>query len=344
MAQHGRQLLAATLLGLAALSAGAGRANEISVTPSPLLAVDQNRATVIDRIVAEFGVAFAHADTGLSVAQLRSILTGMRSDYLLAASLAGSLDGLRDVVSSSLISAASGKAARPKVLGDVADDLAYTPVTPCRILDTRGAIGGVMQGGQTRDWLAANPSGTFAGQGGAASNCGIPVKPAAVLANATVFNTAAGPAFFVAWPFNVARPNASTINWTSPATQVANAFILPLCTGGGCTFDFSAFVTSQTDVVIDVLGYFAAPIATALQCTQVASAGTTIAVSADTLVALPACGAGYTRTGSHCSGAGSIPSGYLLETNGAGCLYRNLSSVATFSGSATSVCCRVPGR
>ena len=319
-------------------------AYEVSVAPSPLLAVDQNRATVVDRIVAEWGSAFADANAGLSAEQLRQVLLGMRSDYLLAASIAGSLEGLRNVVTSSLIGASPGKNAVPKSLGDTADDLVYTPVTPCRILDTRGGGGGTLTAGAQRNWLASNPAGTFAGQGGAATNCGIPVKPAAVLANVVVFNTAAGPAFFTTWPFNQARPNASTLNWNTAGQQVANAVVVPLCTGGGCTFDFSAFTSAQTDVAIDVLGYFAAPVATALQCTQVASGATSIVVSADTLVALPSCAAGFTRTGSLCSGAANVPGGYLLETNAAGCLYRNLSSVSAYNATATSVCCRVPGR
>jgi len=334
-------ILTAFAIAFPSFDAGA---HDVSVAPSPLLAVDQNRATVVDRIVAEWGTAFADANAGLTPDQLRQVLLGMRSDYLLAASIAGSLDGLRNVVTSSLIGAAPGKNAVSKALGDTADDLVYTPVTPCRILDTRGGGGGTLAAGAQRNWLASNPAGTFTGQGGSATNCGIPIKPAAVLANIAVFNTAVGPAFFTTWPFNQARPNASTLNWNTAGQQIANAVIVPLCIGGGCTFDFSAFTSAQTDVAIDVMGYFAAPIATALQCTQVASSATSIAVSADTLVALPSCAAGFTRTGSLCAGAANIPGGYLLETNAAGCLYRNLSSVSAYNATATSVCCRVPGR
>ena len=319
-------------------------AADVAVAPSALLSVDQNRATIVERIVGEWGSELASSPRGLAVDQLRAVLTGMRADYLLAASLAGSLDGLRSVVSGSLVGAAPGKQVLEKALGDTADDLVYTPVTPCRILDTRSGGGGTMLAGTSRDWLASNPGGTFAAQGGAATNCAIPVKPAAVLANVIVFNTAPGPAFFTTWPFNQARPTASTLNWNTAGQQVANAVIVPLCTGGGCTSDFSAFTSAQTDVVIDVMGYFAAPIATAVHCTTVASASTPIAVSSDTLVALPACAAGYARTGSQCAGAANIPGGYLLETNATGCLYRNLSSVNTYNATATSVCCRVPGR
>ena len=77
--------------------------------------------------------------------------------------------------------------------------------------------------------------------------------------NFTVFDTGFGPAFIIAWPFNQARPNAATLNWTSVGAQVGNGAIVPLCTGAGCTSDFSVFATSSTDMVVDVVGYFTPP-------------------------------------------------------------------------------------
>jgi hypothetical protein len=85
------------------------------------------------------------------------------------------------------------------------------------------------------------------------------VKPAAVLVNLTVANTQSGPAFLTAWPFNQAKPLAASLNWVAAGTQVANAIILPLCTGGGCTSDWSLFASSGTELIVDVMGYFAAP-------------------------------------------------------------------------------------
>jgi hypothetical protein len=314
---------------------------ELRAVPSALLSIDQHRPVVIERIVEVFRPAFGPGQE----ATVREALAGMRADRLLAASLAPNLDGLLAVMKSAE-SPSTIVLAKPvgKALGDVGADVVYTPVTPCRIVDTRSGAGGTLLANDTRNWLAANPGGTFVAQGGSASNCGIPVKPAAVLANLTVANTQAGPAFLTAWPFNQARPNAASLNWVAAGTQIANAIILPLCTGGGCTSDWSLFASSGTELIVDVMGYFAAPVATAVDCVSVASAATAVAVSADTLVPLPACAAGYTRTGSQCTGAANIPSGYLVETSAAGCLYRNLSSVATFNATATATCCRIPGR
>ena len=53
---------------------------------------------------------YTHPNAGIGAAELRQMLSGMRSDHLLAASLAGTLDGLRDVMAKALIATADGKA------------------------------------------------------------------------------------------------------------------------------------------------------------------------------------------------------------------------------------------
>jgi hypothetical protein len=312
----------------------------LRTVPNALLSIDQNRSTVVERIVGEWGGELGATNAGITVEQLRTMLLGMRADHLLAASVAGSLEGLRKVVASSLVGSAPAHAkVSTKALGDAADDLVYTPVVPCRIVDSRN-VGGVFGTGETRNYHAYLTSGTFAPQGGAASNCAIPANPAAVALNLTVVSAGANN-FLTAWPFNTTRPLASTLNYAA-GQVVANGALIPLCQPS-CAADFSVFA-SGVDLIVDIVGYFAMPIATALQCTQVATTPTTIAVSADTLVGLPSCTAGYTRTGSNCAGTAGVPGGYLLETNAAGCLFRNLSSVTTYTATATSTCCRVPGR
>jgi hypothetical protein len=225
--------------------------------PSALLTIDQNRTTVVDRIVSDWGEAISNSGVGLTADQLREILAGLRADHLLAASLAGTPTGLRDVIANALTATAPAKPGllHTKALGDTSADLVYTPVVPCRIVDTRSGGGGVFLPGNQRNWLAFNPGG-FASQGGSATNCGIPARPVGVMLNTTLANTVGGPEFFTLWPFNQARPNASTVNWWASGQQPANAEIVPLCTGGGCMADFSAYAAGQTDAIIDVLGYF----------------------------------------------------------------------------------------
>jgi hypothetical protein len=60
--------------------------------------------------------------------------------------------------------------------------------------------------------------------------------------------------FLTTWPAGSAQPLASTLN-DPTGTIVANAAIVPAGTGGS----ISVFVTDQTDLIIDVNGYFAPP-------------------------------------------------------------------------------------
>src|SRR5207237_10287816 len=168
-----------------------------SSQPSPLLAIDQHRATVVERVVVEWGDKLLASGTGVTPEQLREMLWAMRADQLLAASLAGSISGLRDVLAHALTASTAVKPGllNTKALGDVTDDLVYTPVVPCRIVDTRLGAGGVFAPQTQRDWLA-HSAGGFAGQGGSATNCGIAVAPAAVMINVTLANTVGGPDFF----------------------------------------------------------------------------------------------------------------------------------------------------
>src|SRR5262249_790955 len=143
-------------------------------------------ATVIERIVTQWGEPLAKANAGLSAEQLRAMLNAMRADHLLAASLAGSLNGLRDVLAQAVSAPRKASIGGVKALGDVHDDLTYTPINPCRIVDTRLGAGGFMTDDTARDWNVVRPGSNFVDQGGAGTDCTIPAGPSAVLANFAV--------------------------------------------------------------------------------------------------------------------------------------------------------------
>ena len=174
-----------------ALMSGAGTAQHIA--PSALLTIDQNRSTVIDRIVGEWGDRLAITNAGINSAQLRELLSGLRADHLLAASLAGNMEGLRNVVAGALVhtdAAVSPALMHTKSLGDTGDDLVYTPVVPCRILDTRNGTtppyNAPLMGGSAFP-VAANLA-NFATQGGSATSCNLPSSFAAIAVTLTVLN------------------------------------------------------------------------------------------------------------------------------------------------------------
>ena len=331
----GARLGRLTFLGLlAAISAGV--CAESVPRPDALLMVDQHREAIVERTIA----AWPGGVTGEQAEALRKTLWGLRADQLLAISISPGIDGLLPVFSVADRTAEREKSTRieSKALGDANADLTYTPVTPCRLFDTRASQGGLGTPtvGVRRTYGAITPVASQGGTGGCAAASGAAV---ALIQIGTL--TPSGNGLLQGGPQGAASfPNALILY--QPGDQYGTAVAMPLNPANG-QFDLvEQFATA--DLYGDLLGYFAAPVATAVDCISVASAATPIAVSSDTLVALPACSTGYTRTGSQCTGAANIPSGYLVETSASGCLYRNLSSVATFNATATATCCRIPGR
>jgi hypothetical protein len=102
-----------------------------------------------------------------------------------------------------------------KTLGEIANDLVFVPVTPCRILDTRLA-GGVIAANTTRSFDVTAVS-DYAIQGGAAGNCdgaGAAGSFAIAAINFTVVNPVVGltggglpgTGFITAYPFLGTQP------------------------------------------------------------------------------------------------------------------------------------------
>jgi Chaperone of endosialidase len=152
------RVVAVGFIAAAAVSAAAGA----FPSPNALLTIDQNRAAVVDGIVADRGPALIQTAAGLTADQLRAMLMQLRADQLLAARMAGSLDGVRDVLARSLVgaepinpallqpvSSSTTGATLTKAIGDGSDDVVYTPVVPCRLVETRGTFTAVYQGDGT---------------------------------------------------------------------------------------------------------------------------------------------------------------------------------------------------
>jgi hypothetical protein len=143
-------------------------------------------------------------------------------------------------------------------LGDTQADLVFTPVAPCRIVDTRNA-GGILAAGATRDFWVTGTG--FASQGGAAGYCGVPFGPATAAVINFVATSSAGPGNLQAWPYAGTVPTASTLNYGSVTglVSIANGLAIPICdpSVSTCTRDFTVKANnSNTHVVADVVGYF----------------------------------------------------------------------------------------
>ena len=125
----------------------------------------------------------------------------------------------------------------------------FYPLPPCRIVDTRGTNGPLggpyLQAQQTRDFPVLTSSCIPSG-----------VSPNAYSLNVTVVPHPAGQqlGYLTVWPAGEPQPNVSTLN-NYTATVVANATIVPAGSGG----DIDVYPSDNTDLLIDINGYFAAP-------------------------------------------------------------------------------------
>ena len=140
----------------------------------------------------------------------------------------------------------------------LASGLEFYPVTPCRIADTRTGAGFTGQFGPPS--MAGGATRTF---GILSSPCaaGIPATASAYSLNFTAVPPAGGPeSNLTTWPTGLAAgmPNVSTLNYYS--SVVANAAVVPAGTNGA----INAYVVDPTDLLIDIDGYFAPPLASGL--------------------------------------------------------------------------------
>ena len=123
-------------------------------------------------------------------------------------------------------------------------NLAYYPLTPCRLADTRGASGTF--GAPS---LVAQGTRTFP----VAGSCGVPANAQAYVLNATVVPP--GPLGYLSvWPAGQNQPGSSTLN--APTGAVAsNMAIVPAGVNGAV----SVYATNTTELILDISGYFAPP-------------------------------------------------------------------------------------
>jgi hypothetical protein len=126
-----------------------------------------------------------------------------------------------------------------------AQNLAFYPVAPCRIADTRnpaGPLGGpALAAGVARDIPVRN------------STCGIPATAQAYSLNMTAVPPGVL-GYLTTWPAGSAQPLVSTLNAPS-GIVTANSAIVPAGVNGA----ISVFAPQATDLVVDINGYFAPP-------------------------------------------------------------------------------------
>jgi len=235
-----------------------------------------------------------------------------------------------------------------ETLGSTTGDLVFTPVQPCRVVDTRVA-GGAIGADASRSFIAvAISAGTgFAFQGGSSTDCGVAaVGASAVALNVTAVTPSIG-GFATVYPHGSSRPLAASVNYTAGA--IVNNTVIVRIPNPLTTNDFTIYTFGQAHYVVDIVGYFSPPQATRLQCVDTPLNTVTLAAGANTFINNPTCPAGYDAVTPYCytsaPGVYSRGSGFNSNANGLPtfCAWHNttVSSQEVYGG---AVCCRIPGR
>jgi hypothetical protein len=124
----------------------------------------------------------------------------------------------------------------------------YTPVAPCRLIDTRnsaGALGGPsLTAGKQRTFSLAGQCNLPDLSGGGALSVNVTAVPKSGLGYLTVWGTSAT---------GNTPPATSTLN-SLTGTVVANAAFLTI--NPGTNTSISAIASNDTDLIVDVTGYF----------------------------------------------------------------------------------------
>lgn len=272
------------------------------------------------------------------ITNLRNAMTRTTFEGAMA-EVGGAGTKLSDERAISVLAAADGRGPTPKALGALNNDLVYTPVAPCRIMDTRSMAAGAIAANSTRNFVAFGVS-SFASQGGSATNCGVnPLAATAVAINLTAV-APAGAGYATAFPYGSAQPVAASVNYAAGA--IVNNALIVQTPNPISSFDFTVYTYAQSHYVADIVGYFAPPVATALQCVETANTDLAIAANGGTGNAIaPACAVGYTQTATNCETTSWLMPIVFFQSGT--CSARN-GDTTSQTLRASRTCCRVPGR
>jgi hypothetical protein len=135
---------------------------------------------------------------------------------------------------------------------EAAGPYSFFSLSPCRVVDTRNAVG--PQGGPS---LTANSNRSFPIEG----TCGVPPTAQAVVFNITMVSPTDFGDLRI-YPAGTTAPLASVINWVTTDSAVANGAIVPVALGGPTVNNVTVRVdmpvgsTGTVHLVLDVTGYF----------------------------------------------------------------------------------------
>jgi len=325
------------------MAQGQGRAAQEAPSTLPTDAqIEANRAGIVANLVNQWSGVIAGDER--ATAGITNILNTASPQKLVAMSQATTFEQFMNI----------GAGLSPNAFGSLSADLVFNPLTPCRVMDTRfgtGVYAGPHQSPQTVSFYVAdnlNANGHVQGGLGA---CGFPFGSGAAAALNITVVPLSGSGDLKIYPFGATEPNSSIINYYS-GTNLANAADVAI-SPSNLTNDITIKVefSGPVYIIVDIVGYFAAPNATALEIVRLSSQSASIANGATFFIDSPNCSTRYSLTG---GGFDTNPSttGIWIWTD-----RPTINTVVNFwrvagqnnSGAATTVssyviCARVPGR
>jgi hypothetical protein len=183
--------------------------------------------------------------------------------------------------------------------GALTQELVFYPIEACRIYDSRTATLAGLQGPMTpgtQRSVSVNDSTVI--QGGTV-DCQTQVPdlgndPPALAITLTAASPT-GPGNLRTFPAGGTVPGVAMLTYTT-GTTISTGTVTSSCTSCGSELTVRNQGAGNTDVVIDVVGYFHAPLVQGLSCTT-QTASQTPAVGATFSFLTPVCPAGSTLTG-----------------------------------------------
>jgi hypothetical protein len=254
-----------------------------------------------------------------------------------------------------IVKAVTKAAKAPAKLGAASTELVYYPITPCRYIDSRN-VGGPLTA--PRGFDLANTGNTYGGSAACDPKSAVGGNEdtiGALAINVAIVGPTVAPGFVGVRPAGATNTSA-LVNWyaAGASVQASNAGVVTT-NQTPATVDEIEFFGSATQFIVDVFGVFAAPTATALDCTNGTETNTVVdATTRDFNLFANACPAGYAMVSNSCQANGDFAGGNVVLA-GQGTFTGNPTPYDSncfgyYAGSSSATifnvpwCCRIPGR
>ncbi|MCR5857562.1 hypothetical protein [Mesorhizobium sp. J428] len=359
-----KAICVAACAALAALTPAAAEAPGAVSTPAastpsaPTLTAAQ-RAAITRELVAKWQ-SVVKASPGGSVerwsARLQAAIAEGDAANVLRATTAPTLELMHAALTGYIPTAAEVQAASgaignglvaPQALGDPNADLTFTPLPNGRCRIANSVVLNSQLPAATPRNLIVSPAASYQFQGGVGTvaggnsslDCGIPNTFVAAYALSISLLSPAGNGTFRVYAYGQTHETGPAIMVNAGSYGEAGNLTVPAC--NSCSWDITVRASTQVHYVIDVIGYYTRPVATALDCVVTPTADVNLAAGGTANVVAPACPVGYTQTSTNCE-ASTWQMPVVYFRNGVCSAQNNETFAATLRASRT--CCRVPGR